>query len=493
MNITFRLGACLLLLEACSHAPPLTTSVPAVSAAAGFLAGAAARDITPDLARSSQTVYVAGLERGSAATGIRDPLFARALVMTDRKGVTVGLVILDLIGFFHDDVEELREELKRRHPETTIDYLAVASTHTHAGPDVLGLWTPVGGSVDADYVAHVRSEAVEAVAEAWRLRRPALVYTGTATAPGLAIDTRLPEVIDETVMVMGLRAASDGSGIAALVQWNSHPSVMGGDNTEISADFPRHVVQVVEKEWGGTALYASGALGGQIGSGRLKISDPATGKRAATRARLAEIVGGRIGEIALGALQEAGATGDVRDPMFRWRSRGVLVPLDNPRFTEGLAIGLIRARRLYPLPAKGPRDDAGTGWLPQALPRDWTLHPGAYALKSEVAVVDLGPIRWVLVPGELYPELSIGGIQQPQDPGADFPGAPSEPALRRLSARQIFIIGLANDELGYIIPRSEWDSEPPYAYGREEPQYGEKNSCGPGTAPILLNALADLL
>src|SRR3989442_328994 len=104
------------------------------------------------------------------------------------------------------------------------------------GSSGLGLWTPVGGSVDGEYVARVRREAVDAVAEAWRLRRPALLYAGHATAPGLAIDTRLPEVIDETVMVMGLRAASDGSGIAALVQWNSHPSVMGGGNTGISAD-----------------------------------------------------------------------------------------------------------------------------------------------------------------------------------------------------------------------------------------------------------------
>src|SRR5207249_4506090 len=109
-------------------------------------------DITPDLTGSPKTVYVAGLERGSVATDVRDPLFARALVMTDRKGVSIGLVVLDLIGFFHDDVEELRDELKRRHPEARIDYLAVASTHTHAGPDVLGLWTPVGGSVDSEYV-----------------------------------------------------------------------------------------------------------------------------------------------------------------------------------------------------------------------------------------------------------------------------------------------------------------------------------------------------
>jgi len=95
--------------------------------------------------------------------------------------------------------------------------------------------------------------------------------------------------------------------------------------------------------------------------------------------------------------------------------------------------------------------------------------------------------------GELYPELSIGGIEAPQEPGADFQGAPREPALRLISSRPLFIIGLANDELGYLIPKSEWDGEPPYAYGRSEPQYGERNSCGPDTARLVMDALAGIL
>jgi hypothetical protein len=30
--------------------------------------------------------------------------------------------------------------------------------------------------------------------------------------------------------------------------------------------------------------------------------------------------------------------------------------------------------------------------------------------------------------------------------------------------RVTFVLGLANDEMGYIIPRSEWDQAPPYLY-----------------------------
>jgi hypothetical protein len=117
-----------------------------------------------------------------------------------------------------------------------------------------------------------------------------------------------------------------------------------------------------------------------------------------------------------------------------------------------------------------------------------------------VAAVTIGagpdrePIaQFACVPGELYPELAIGGIQSPQDPAADLQGAPPEPLLRpMMSATYRFVLGLCNDELGYIIPASQWDEAPPFAYGRDRPQYGEVNSAGPRTAPIVLQAFAEL-
>jgi hypothetical protein len=55
-----------------------------------------------------------------------------------------------------------------------------------------------------------------------------------------------------------------------------------------------------------------------------------------------------------------------------------------------------------------------------------------------------------------------------------------------------FIFGLANDEIGYIIPKSEWDQEPPYLYGSEKPPYGEINSVGPTAASTIHDALQEL-
>ena len=96
------------------------------------------------------------------------------------------------------------------------------------------------------------------------------------------------------------------------------------------------------------------------------------------------------------------------------------------------------------------------------------------------------------VPGEIYPEIVNGGIEHPS--GADFDVEPVEqPPLRELMPGRVkFVFGLANDELGYLVPKSQWDEKPPYTYGAKGPPYGEINSCGPDTAGLIHGALRDL-
>ena len=59
-----------------------------------------------------------------------------------------------------------------------------------------------------------------------------------------------------------------------------------------------------------------------------------------------------------------------------------------------------------------------------------------------------------------------------------------EPAIyKQLRGPYRMLIGLASDEIGYIIPKSEWDRKKPYIYGEKKKPYGEINSCGPEVAP----------
>jgi hypothetical protein len=54
------------------------------------------------------------------------------------------------------------------------------------------------------------------------------------------------------------------------------------------------------------------------------------------------------------------------------------------------------------------------------------------------------------------------------------------------------LIGLAGDEIGYIIPKAEWDEKPPYLQNAKKAWYGEENSVGPDAAACIAAALHDL-
>jgi hypothetical protein len=98
----------------------------------------------------------------------------------------------------------------------------------------------------------------------------------------------------------------------------------------------------------------------------------------------------------------------------------------------------------------------------------------------------------VTVPGEIFPELVNGGITR--YPGADYPDAAMETPVRSLlKSRYQFILGLGNDEIGYIIPKAEWDEQPPWLNNSPRSYYGEINSAGPDTAAAIIRALTDLI
>jgi hypothetical protein len=122
------------------------------------------------------------------------------------------------------------------------------------------------------------------------------------------------------------------------------------------------------------------------------------------------------------------------------------------------------------------------------LERDIDVRLGFHTA-SEVALVRIGELWIACVPGELYPEIAIGGIENP--PGADYRVSPVEtPPLRSaMRGRVNMMVNLANDALGYLIPRSEWDEDAPWIYGNSEASYGEIVSAGPDAARTVHRAL----
>ena len=53
------------------------------------------------------------------------------------------------------------------------------------------------------------------------------------------------------------------------------------------------------------------------------------------------------------------------------------------------------------------------------------------------------------------------------------------------------LINQANDAVGYIVPRSQWDRLPPHTYG-DDAQYGEGVSLGSHVAGALREAVREM-
>jgi hypothetical protein len=460
---------------------------------AALRAGTAKTVITPDV--HSAKVYMAGFGHDRISTGVHDELYARCLALS-ASGKTLVLCSADLIGLFYDDVLKIREKVHAQTPQVT--HLIVAATHDHEGPDTLGLWGPsaLQSGMDAaymdrldDHIATTAVRAVQALADA-RMR---LARDDHPLLALLQDDSRPPYVKDPHLFVMQLVSASTGKPLATLVNWSDHPETLGGKNTEMTADYPHWLCNYLEQHEGGTALFFQGSIGGLLSTlgDQVALLNPGTGKVAQDGTwDKARLFGTTLGELTERALKSA-ETLDVNS--FAIRQKVIYAPLANDRFRVAGALGIFKGRK--PLYTAGELDTAtsekaftGYGRMKYSTGAD---------LKTEVNYIQLldhGRVAAEIatVPGEIYPELVNGGITR--FPGADFPQAPFEPTLRaHLKSRYQFIFGLANDELGYIIPKCEWDDQPPWLLGKPERWYGEINSAGPEVAGAVTRALVELM
>ena len=159
------------------------------------------------------------------------------------------------------------------------------------------------------------------------------------------------------------------------------------------------------------------------------------------------------------------------------------LPVENWGFQTMFLSGIID-RELFDYDTSKPIDDSNVP-----------------SIETEIDVIDLGPLRLLTIPGELFPELNIGGYDGSHvgsstavvvDPGnvnpPDLGAAPVGPYIdERLASEHRWVVGLANDELGYVVPAYDfllhetnpWFDEP------EGDHYEETNSLGPQTATLL--------
>jgi len=418
--------------------------------------------------------WLAGFQNRRAANGVHDDLWARAVVLDD--GTTrIGMVVLDVIGFGHDYVITARQNIVR---VSDLDYLMICSTHNHEGPDLIGLW---GGSylksgVNVDYLEFVQKQIATVVQEANANLRPAVLrfardLTGAAY---LVTDSRRPHVKDPGLRIMQAVDAEADTTLGVLIAWANHPETLWSKNLLITSDFPHYVREGVEQGvasnqdsipgLGGIAIYVNGAIGGLMTTDpEFAIPDPSA-DTSYTQPSFdkARAQGEQLALLALHALRHS-EVDEIRTGSLALRAHTIMLPVRNANFRLAAFLGVL--------------DRGFVQWS---------------SVRSEVTGWTLGPASFSAIPGEIYPEIVNGGIETPH--GRDYEISPVElPPIRDLMPRKYrFVFGLADDEIGYIIPKSEWDEKPPYLYDQDRSPYGEGMSLGPETAPLLHSAFQHL-
>jgi len=419
-------------------------------------------------------VWLAGFQSSRSANGIHDDLWARTVLIDDGH-TRLAIVAVDLIAFSHKNVLNVRKKILKK---WGITYTVVCATHNHEGPDMIGMWgdSYLKSGIDPTYEKMVEDKVVEGIGNALRQSKWAKlrVTQDLTTAQNLTIDTRKPLVKDDGIYILHAADAQTDATLGTLVVWGNHPETLWSDNLQLTSDFPHYLRQNVEKGvyngqklakkgLGGIVVYATGCVGGLMTtSPSVTVKDPFSEKTYSepTFAK-AEAQGKTLALIVLNAVEKA-------EPVsggIRLLAKTFELPLDNGPFKAGVALGVL---------------DAGfSRW-------------GKF--RTEVAAWTMGNVSFITVPGEIYPEIVNGGIETPAEGDFGLKKPIETPPLRQLMrGKYKIVLGLANDELGYIIPKSEWDTKPPYLYGAKEPLYGEVNSVGPETAPIVHRELKALL
>jgi hypothetical protein len=353
---------------------------------------------------------------------IHDNLEVRAIVIVS-GGRTIALVSGDIFVYTAYEIEPIRQAAR----SAGIDYLLFASTHSHSAPDCIGL----DGPRPDNYNAFVQREAAACIEQAKQNLVPATIEVAQAELllHGGRISTisrnwRDPGIVYPYLTVVRFISADKAKQpLASLVHFTCHPERLSRYDKAISADWVRPLRDTVESALGGKCIFFNGPLGGMVSPDGIPGADPFEDTQR---------IGEWIGRQAVEAVR-AGSS-PLTSNQVRFRRRPILVPLVSQNIMERSGPDRIRFKLIH------------------------GSHP------TEVGRLAIGEMQILVVPGELLPDLAFR-------------------AQARMTGKFNVIIGLANDEIGYIVP--EWD----FRVGA----YEERTGLGPSAAPQVMNAIAELL
>lgn len=473
--------------------------------------GTAKRDITPS---SLGNIWIAGYGKGRKATGVHDPIEARAIAFGTRQEQVV-FIVADLVGLLNHRTEMIKDRLAARgFPR---EHVLVSSTHNHHGPDTIGLWGPelTKTGIYKPYLDFVVEQSAAAGLEALENLTKARVrfgqihtrqlspfFNGRAFGGknpkhvlGLINDIRDPVWVDDRLLVMQF-ADQKGRVLATYVNWSGHPELVDSSNQLLTSDYPHYLREEVEEHFGGTAVFGAGAVGGMMSpagspiplvdeQGQWVWEGEGEPRYVFNTFEAAASLGHHLAQGVQRAIQNAPW---LAEAPLEVRTGHLFLPVDNPYYQLGAQYGIFEISY-----------------------QDQPLACAEVCIPTSLYYLTFGPASFLSVPGEIVPELVV-------EPPADFdPAAPrpnkyfpqhrdEDPLSQHLSPFVVppplagmmrgefrFILGLTDNEIGYILPEGDFNRQVKALDKNKGDHYEETNSLGPRTAGLLFLAYKGLL
>jgi hypothetical protein len=461
---------------------------------------------------------------GRAAKGVTTDIEVRAMAFIEGD-VSVVIAYIDSIGMLSSDFDVIRAD--PRVAALGIDHVLLGTTHGHETPDMIGLWGPTVGVTGRQkfVIDRLVNAAAEAIVEAYTTAQPAQLQVAstklindpannTSLTDDFNKDIRDPIIMDPTLTIARfVKASAPTETIGTLVNWGDHPEVARGDAAlagTITAHYPGYLRTAIEQGLaptdsfyaqpalaglGGVCMFVQGALGGQIGSiHKTHPREPDGTPYDVESDHMEQLLGRNAAARALIALRDTGETTSVLP--LAVKSAKFAARLDNTLFHVAVLVGIF-----------GDSDNLLVGY-----DKDKTIEEGNYPwLPLRATFVQIGPIGIVTAPGELHPELWVGGYDgswswgwplydstKPNPPR--FDEAPPPPYMRDLvlahdGVKYPILAGSAESYIGYLVPAYNYDLHPinPYLKEAEGDHYEETVSVGPLVEQHAVHPILELL
>ena len=452
-------------------------------------------------------LWLAGFGNGRPMQDVADPIWAR-VTWIQQGNTSLGVVALDVVGFFYNEVEEIRAAAR---DALDLDHVVVVSTHVHEAPDTMGIWGPqiAYSGVNPEFMSHIHSQVADGLAQAKATAVSADLRLGHFLVPdtywdgsginNINLDSRDPNITDPNFWTARFVARGSDDTIATWVNWPNHPEASGSRNIRLTSDYVHTLRETVEggaaagpegalDGVGGVTVFLSGAVGGMMTPLGCDTIDLDGTVHSASSLEKAYAVGRVAG---YHALQAVAAEEPVSEPSLHLRTQTLMVDVENRGYHLMFQLGIF--------------DRQAFNYNPNQLINDSNMPQ----VRTEVSILTLGPLAIATVPGELLPELAIGGYDgswtgplqtllsdgNPNPP--DLSLAPEGPYLvDRLLAQSseithTMVWSLANDELGYLIPDYNFvlHGSSPYLNEAAGDHYEETNSVGISARTVIVGSL----